>query len=47
MLLGAYRLLMVDLRQEHKAALVISLLVYGTALIALPKLYRVSPGAGS
>ena len=40
MLLGAYRLLMVDLRQEHKPALVLSLLVYGTALIALPKFNR-------
>jgi hypothetical protein len=40
MVLGAYRLLVVDLHEERKAALVLSLLIYGTALIALPKLAR-------
>lgn len=47
MLLGAYRLLMVDLRQDTKAAFVLSLLAYGIALIALSKLYRANSAAGS
>ena len=34
---GAYRLLFVDLRQERKGALVLSLLLYGLALILLPR----------
>lgn len=40
MILGAYRLLLVDLRQDNKTALVISLLVYGTALLLLPQLMK-------
>lgn len=40
MVLGAYRLLLVDLRQDSKAALVISLLVYGSALLLIPRLMR-------
>ena len=34
--LGAYRLLLVDLRQDGKAAIVLSLLIYGAALMLLP-----------
>jgi hypothetical protein len=40
MALGAYRLLLVDFRQEIKAAVVLSLLVYGTALTLLPRLMQ-------
>jgi hypothetical protein len=40
MLLGAYRLTMVDFAQDHKPALFLSLLVYGGALMALPRLAR-------
>ena len=40
MILGAYRLAMVDLAQDHKPALFLSLLVYGGALMALPRLAR-------
>lgn len=40
MIVGAYRLLLVDLRQDSKAALVISLLVYGSALLLVPRLMR-------
>jgi len=40
MALGAYRLLTIDLRQDDKAALVLSLLVYGGALILIPRLLR-------
>ena len=45
MLLGAYRLLMLDLHQDRTPALFLSLLVYGAALIALPRLRRASSGA--
>jgi hypothetical protein len=52
MLLGGYRLLSDDLRQDRKAALFLSLLVYGATLIALPRLrrtrantYRSPPGS--
>jgi len=46
MILGAYRLAMVDFGQNHKAALFLSLLVYGVALMALPRLARaVAPGS--
>jgi hypothetical protein len=34
---GAYRLLLIDLRQDNKAALVLSLLLYGGALLLLPR----------
>lgn len=37
MLLGAYRVLLIDLHQDGNAALVLSLLAYGTALIFLPR----------
>ena len=40
MLLGAYRLVMHDLRQAHAIAFFLSLLVYGGTLIALPRLKR-------
>lgn len=40
MALGAYRLLMEDLHQDRKAALFLSLLIYGAALIVLPRLSR-------
>jgi len=46
MLLGAYRLLMVDLHQDRKTALVLSLLLYGAALMALPRLTRPRAAAG-
>jgi len=38
--LGAYRLLLLDLRQDIKAAVVLSLLVYGAALTLLPRLMQ-------
>lgn len=38
MLLGAYRLITEDLYQDRKVALFFSLLVYGAALMALPKM---------
>ena len=40
MLLGAWRLAMVDLHQEQKAALFLSLLVYGAALMLMPRVGR-------
>lgn len=40
MALAAYRLIYDDLHLERKAALMLSLLVYGAALIALPRLAR-------
>jgi hypothetical protein len=40
MLLGAYRLLTDDLHQDRNTALFLSLLVYGSALIALPRLKK-------
>jgi hypothetical protein len=44
---GAYRLLLVDLRQDVKPALVLSLFAYGAALIFLPRLMQHgrAPGA--
>jgi hypothetical protein len=44
MLLGAYRLLFDDMHQEQKAAAVISLLVFGAVLMALPRLTRTTAG---
>jgi hypothetical protein len=44
MLLGAWRLVMVDLYQDRKAALFLSLLIYGAALMVLPKLLRATSG---
>ena len=46
MALGAYRLLLVDLRQDIKAAVVLSLLVYGAALTLLPRLMQPSRAGG-
>jgi hypothetical protein len=43
MALGACRLLMGDLHQDRQAALFLSLLIYGAALTALPKLIRAAP----
>ena len=40
MALGAYRMVVVDLHQDRTAALFLSLLLYGGALILLPKLIR-------
>ena len=40
MLLGAYRLVAVDMHQDRKVALFLSLLLYGAALIAIPRLRR-------
>jgi hypothetical protein len=40
MLIGAYRLIVLDLHQNHKVALFLSLLVYGAALMAIPRLRR-------
>jgi hypothetical protein len=37
MLLGAYRLFTVDLAQDRKAALVVSLVSYGVTLMLLPR----------
>jgi len=42
MIAGAYRLVMEDLHQDRKAALFLSLLLYGTALMLLPRLHRTS-----
>jgi hypothetical protein len=40
MLLGAYRLVADDMHQEQKTALFLSLLLYGAALMAIPRLRR-------
>jgi hypothetical protein len=40
MVFGGYRLLLIDLHQDRKVALFLSLLVYGAALMALPRLAR-------
>ena len=45
MALGAWRLVAVDLQQDHKGALFLSLLLYGAALIVLPKVARSAPRA--
>ena len=45
LLLGAYRLAAEDLHEDRKAALFLSLLVYGAVLTAIPKLRK--PYAGS
>jgi hypothetical protein len=50
MIAGAYRLVVEDLHQDRKAALFLSLLLYGAALMVLPHLHRsdaISPTAGS
>jgi hypothetical protein len=41
MALGAYRMVGVDLQQDRTAALFLSLLLYGGALMLLPRLMRV------
>ena len=45
MALGAYRMIGVDLHQDRTAALFLSLLLYGGALMLLPKLIRTSAAA--
>ncbi|MCX6629565.1 MAG: hypothetical protein NTW28_18255 [Candidatus Solibacter sp.] len=45
MALGAYRMIAVDLHQDRTSALFFSLLLYGGALIVLPKLIRVRAAA--
>jgi len=40
MALGAYRMVGVDLRQDRTVALFLSLLLFGTALMLLPRLMR-------
>ena len=45
MALGAYRMIGVDLHQDRTAALFLSLLLYGGALILLPKLIRARTAA--
>jgi hypothetical protein len=40
MIAGAYRLVVEDLHQERKAALFLSLLIYGAALMLLPRWHR-------
>jgi hypothetical protein len=45
MALGAYRMIGVDLQQDRTSALFLSLLLYGGALILLPKLMRARAGA--
>jgi hypothetical protein len=46
MIAGAYRLVMEDLHQERKAALFLSLLLYGAALMLLPRLHRAADRPG-
>jgi hypothetical protein len=41
MIAGAYRLVVEDLHQDRKAALFLSLLLYGAALTLLPRLHRI------
>jgi hypothetical protein len=45
MALGAYRMVGVDLQQDRTAALFLSLLLYGGALMLLPRMMRVRAGA--
>ncbi len=45
MALGAYRMIGVDLQQDRTAALFLSLLLYGAALILLPRLIRAQAAA--
>jgi len=40
MLLGAYRLVADDMHQDRKTVLFLSLLLYGAALMAIPRLRR-------
>ncbi len=47
MVLGAYRLLAEDLHQDRKAALFLSLLVYGAVLMLLPRVKKATSAAGS
>ena len=44
MLLGAYRLLVIDLHHDRKVALFLSLLLYGASLMLIPRLRRPSTG---
>jgi hypothetical protein len=43
MLLGAYRLIAIDLHQDRNPALFLSLVLYGSALITLPKIRSARP----
>jgi hypothetical protein len=45
MVLGAYRMIVVDLHEDRTAALFLSLLLYGGALMLLPKLVRAQAAA--
>jgi hypothetical protein len=45
MLLGAYRLIADDMHHDRKAALFLSLLLYGAALMAIPRLRRAKVNA--
>ena len=45
MLLGAYRLVAIDLHQDRNPALFLSLVLYGSALITLPKIRSAKPAA--
>jgi hypothetical protein len=47
MCLGAYRLLAVDLSQDRKPALVLSLLFYGATLMILPRWVQASRSPAS
>ena len=47
MALGAYRMVGVDLQQDRTAALFLSLLLYGGALMLLPRLMRARAGVPS
>jgi hypothetical protein len=40
MVLGAYRMIAHDMHHDRKAALFLSLLLYGAALMAIPRLRR-------
>ncbi len=45
--LGGYRLVLIDLRQDEKPALVLSLLIYGAALMFLPRLLQLGRASGT
>ena len=47
MILGGYRLLAYDLHQDRKAALFLSLLIYGATLTVLPRLKKATPAGES
>jgi len=45
MALGAYRLVIDDMQQDHRAALILSLVLYGAALMILPRIVNRSRSA--